>query len=166
MDWISSSNPIHDPWKWCVYLSPSHWKPSWTFSRRFTTCVCHKLSNLWVLLCMQKYYCCIVWMHLPPILHGYTFGEQNHYLCWCHLWEAFVHILVFNYKSPTALHGVVVAQAGNIWSKSYKICQTWHATQRLHNLSVPYDLISFSVISLKYTCIICKYLLEFNKNHY
>jgi hypothetical protein len=65
-----------------------------------------------------------MWMHLPPILHGYTFGEQNHCLCRCHLWEAFVHRLLFNYKNPIALHGVEVTQAGNIWSKSYKVCQT------------------------------------------
>jgi hypothetical protein len=75
--WIGPSNPTHDLWKWNDYHSFSHWKSCYSSCRKSEVGACHKLFNLWVLLCMQEYCCCIMWLHLPLHLHGYIYGEQK-----------------------------------------------------------------------------------------
>ncbi len=139
--WIGPSNPTHDLWKWNDYHSPSHWKSSYCSYRRSIIGACHKLSNLWVLLCMQKYCCYIMWLHLPLVLHGYIYGEQSHCLCYCHLWEAFGYRLAYSHRIPTNEHVEVVQ------SKFHKVAKCDIQPNDSTNCKFLH-IISFSIASL------------------
>jgi hypothetical protein len=74
-------------------------------------------------------------MHAKILLLHYV-DALTTYFAWVYIWrvkplfvlvplvKSFYPHIGFHYKIPVALHSVEVAQAGNIWFKSFKVCQT------------------------------------------
>jgi hypothetical protein len=65
----------------------------------------YRLSNLYIVLCLQQCCYCILWMHLPPFLLGHTFRVQDECVRSSQLQKNIVHGLVVKHGIKPIEHG-------------------------------------------------------------